>query len=70
MCGYINMGKFVINLGCLVSYSLSKREGDGIKGVEWRGIIISLASCVYYFTRVHKYLVQHPSNSIYRFLKY
>ena len=39
--------------------SSSRRGGDGVKG----GVVI-LASCEYYFIRVHENLLQHPSNYI------
>ena len=39
-------------------------EGMGYKG--WMRVIIILASCKHHFIRVHEYLVQHPSNNIYR----
>ena len=35
--------------------------GDGVKGVDWD--IVILASCEYYFIRVHENLAHQPSNN-------
>ena len=56
--GYINRGKFIVNLGglygpYLLVSSSNMRGGDGLKGFV-RGIS---ASCKYHFIRVHENLV-------------
>ena len=60
--GYIDRGKFVVNLGCYYGPHHPVRGWGGVKGWIW-GIII-LASCEYYFFRVNENLLQRPSNNI------
>ena len=55
--------KFVVNLGSnmdLIYWPVrlfSKREEDGVKGVDG----VNIDSLEYHFIRVHENLVQHPS---------
>ena len=44
-------------------HSYSRRGGENVEVVD-RGYQYFLASCEYYFVRVHENLVQHPSNNI------
>ena len=39
-------------------------RGEAIGSMGWMGDLVILASCEYYFYRVHENLVQHPSNNI------
>ena len=55
MCGYIDRENLSLIYWLVPS---SRRRGKGVDKD-----IVNLASCGYYFIRVHENLVQHPNNN-------
>ena len=63
--GYIDRGKFVINLFCsFIGQSVHPVGGEWMGYRRWRRGINILASCKFHIIREHENMVQHPSNNI------